>query len=55
MNYIVKMEYRENWNTMNDLGDDSKWIVDEKEIERLAKGWGVPVEELMEQVEAYEA
>lgn len=49
--YIVNYENREMWNTENDINNDSLWVVDEREIKRLAVEWGVDVDELMEQVE----
>lgn len=45
--YRVKDEFVYNWTNEN----VDELVVTEKEIEDLAKGWAVPVEELMEQVE----
>ena len=50
-NYSVKFENRANWNTENDVNNESAWIVSEVEIQNLAAEWGVDVDELMEQVE----
>jgi len=49
--YIVKREYREAWNSENDVDNDEEWIVTDAEIERLAIEWGKDKAELMEQVE----
>lgn len=49
--YIVIYENREMWNTENDINNDCLWVVDEREIKRLAVEWGVDVDELMSQVE----
>lgn len=51
MKYIVKFEYRATWNTLNDINDESQWIVTDGEIESLAEQWGCSVAELMEQVD----
>lgn len=48
-NYKVKTEYMDSW-IGNGEGTD-ELIVTEAEIEELALGWGVTVEELMEEVE----
>lgn len=52
--YIVKFENREMWNTEEDIHDESKWIVSEEDISRLAIEWGKDIAELMEQVEEKE-
>lgn len=44
--YRIKPEYYDLWGAYE--GND---IVDDGEIERLAHGWEMPIEELMEQVE----
>lgn len=49
--YIVKREYREAWNTENDVNNDAEWIVTEVEIDRLATEWGKDKAELLKQVE----
>ena len=49
--YIVKREYREAWNTERDVNENTQWIVNEVEIDRLAAEWGKDKAELMEQVE----
>lgn len=49
--YMVKFENRPNWNTENDLHDDSQWVVTEEELKQLAIEWGMEQEELLEQVE----
>jgi hypothetical protein len=54
MKYIIKLEYRDTWNTINDVSDDTLWIVDKKEIEHLAVAWGVTIEKLMQEVEPWE-
>lgn len=43
--YQVMSEYAERW------GIDADMVVDDAEIERLAREWDCTVEELMEQVE----
>lgn len=48
-NYKVKTEYLDSWLAHGDSADEV--IVDEDEINRLAREWGVTVDELMEQVE----
>lgn len=50
-NYSVKFENRANWNTENDVNNESAWIVSEAEIKSLSAEWGVDVDELIEQVE----
>ena len=52
MKYIVKFEYRPEWNAENNPNIDDDWIVDEHEIDRLAIEWGPSKAELMEQVTA---
>lgn len=52
--YIVKFEYRTSWNTLNDIHDDSQWIVTDREIETLAEQWGRSVAELLEQIDIVE-
>lgn len=47
--YRVKPEYMDNWLAHGDSADEV--IVDENEINRLAREWGMSVEDLMEQVE----
>lgn len=47
--YRVKPEYLDNWLAHGDSADEV--IVDENEINRLAREWGMSVEDLMEQVE----
>lgn len=47
--YRVKPEYMDNWLAHGDSADEI--IVDENEINRLAREWGMSVEDLMEQVE----
>ncbi len=50
--YIIKMEYRADWNPVEgDLRNDNDWIVTANEIEELAAAWGKEKEELMEEVE----
>lgn len=49
--YIVKREYREAWNSFNDIDNDAEWIVTEVEIDRLANEWGKDKAELLRQVE----
>ena len=49
--YIVKREYREAWNTENDVNNEAEWIVTDEEISRLAGDWGKNKSELMEQVQ----
>ena len=51
--YIVLREYRAGlatWNAVNDIDDDSLWVVTEEEIERLAVEWGKDKADLMAQV-----
>lgn len=50
--YKVKPEYLDNWLAHGDSSDEV--IVDENEINRLAREWGMTVDELMEQVEEIE-
>lgn len=47
--YKVKPEYLDNWLAHGDSADEV--IVSEEEINRLAREWGMTVEDLMEQVE----
>ena len=47
--YKVKEEYNDCWG--NDIPENGEIIVDDAEIERLAKEWECTIEELMEQVE----
>lgn len=47
--YKVKTEYLDSWLAHGDSADEV--IVDEDEINRLAREWGVTVDKLMEQVE----
>lgn len=54
MKYIVKFEYRPEWNTENNPNIDADWIVTEHEITRLSIEWGTSKSELMEQVEPWE-
>ena len=51
--YLILKEYREYWGT-DDIYDETKWIVDKKEIEQLAFEWDVDIEELMQQVIEYD-
>ena len=49
--YIVKREYRTQWNTEHDITNDAKWIVDDTEIDRLASEWGIDKDSILEQVQ----
>ena len=49
--YRVKSEYVYEWCYGQDM---EECIVDDEEIERLARGWDRTVEELMEEVEEIE-
>lgn len=47
--YRVKIEFVDNWT--NDVLEEL--IVTEEEVNDLSIGWGIPVGELMEQLEEY--
>jgi hypothetical protein len=51
--YIVIPEYRGLWNSVDNIDNDSLWIVTEDDIKMLAQEWDTSVEALMEQVEEY--
>lgn len=53
--YIVKREYRAQWNTEHDITNDAKWIVDDAEIARLSTEWGIERDALFDQVQGIEA
>lgn len=50
--YRVRSEYVDKWSNDSEWADNP--IVDEAEIERLAREWEVPIDDLMEQVERIE-
>lgn len=52
--YIVKRDYRAQWNAEQDISDDAKWIVDDAEIARLSTEWGIWQDALFDQVQAIE-
>ena len=49
--YLIKREFRSFWNSVNDVDDDSLWIVSETDVNLLASIWGVAKEKLLEQVD----
>ena len=53
--YIVKREYRAQWNTEQNIANDALWIVTDAEIDRLASEWDIDKDLLLDQVQDKES